>query len=184
MKNLTLSVLMTTLMAAAGFASAQTATTMPNTRADVKAQITSGDLKGGTVSGEGPVKNLPAADPGGVPANSRAGVKADVKPSDLKTSTEGTVNNAPAAKPGDMAPKTRADVKAEVKPSDLKTSKEGAVTSNTSARSSAANDRAMADRKAKRADRKAAAKAKRDARMKGDTPMARPAAPMSSDKPQ
>ena len=184
MNKSTLSILMAALVATSGFASAQTPTTGPNTRADVKAQITPGDLKGGTASGEGPVKNMPAADSGGVPANSRAGVKAEVKPSDLKTSSEGAVKETPASKSGDMASKTRADVKAEVKPGDLKISKEGAVTSDTSARSSAANSRAMADRKAKRAERKAAAKAKRDARMNGDTPVAKPATSMGSEKPQ
>lgn len=176
MNKSTLSLLMAAMLAATGVASAQTT---PSTRADVKAQV----APGGAPAVEGTVKNMPAADSGGVPANSRPAVKAQTGPSDLKGGQEGVVKVPPVSNPGDMTSKTRPEVKAQVNPSDLKGGQEGVVKSDTTT-SPAMNSKAMADRKAKRAERKAMAKAKRDARMNSGTSMSKPAAPMSSEKPQ
>lgn len=166
MNKSTLSVLMAALMATSGFVAAQTA-----------------PASGGMPSLEGPVKNTQPADSGGVPANTRAGVKAQVSPADLKAGAagaEGPVKNKPDASAGNMPANSRADVKAQVSPSDLKNSQEGGVKAETTA----ASNQSMAERKAKRAERKAMAKAKRDAKMSGTTSMTKPPASTSAEKPQ
>ena len=95
MNKSTLSILMAAMLASSGFAAAQTAPAMagtqggsgpspaqtaapgnmPNTRAEVKAQIGTGEAKAGTQGGSGPTAAQTAA-PGNMP-NARADVKAD-----------------------------------------------------------------------------------------------------------
>ena len=96
MNKSTLSILMAAMLATSGFAAAQTTApamagtqggsgpspaqtaapgNMPNTRAEVKAQIGTGEAKAGTQGGSGPSAAQTAA-PGNMP-NARADVKAD-----------------------------------------------------------------------------------------------------------
>ena len=155
MNKSTLSILMAALLATSGIAMAQNAPTqpamagtqggsgpspaqtaapgnMPNTRADVKSQINTGEAKPGTQGGSGPSAAQTAA-PGNMP-NARADVKAEA------ASGRGTlgIGGGSAASPAD-----------NMNTKNLS----GNITS--------------AERKAKRDQRRAMAKSKREAR--GDT---------------
>jgi hypothetical protein len=115
MNKATLSILMAALLATSGFAAAQNAPAMagtmggsgpspaqtaapgnmPNTRAEVKAQIGTGEAKAGTQGGSGPSPAQTAA-PGNNP-NLRADVKADA----MKNKATAGIGGGEAATPSE-----------------------------------------------------------------------------------
>lgn len=149
MNKSTLSILMAAMLATSGFVAAQTAPAMA-----------------GTQGGSGPSPAQTAA-PGNMP-NTRAEVKAQINTGEAKAGTQGGSGPSPAqtAAPGNM-PNSRADVKAEAA-----TGKGVAGIQGGSAASPADNPNTKnlnkttsAERQAKRAERKAMAKSKREAKM-------------------
>ena len=162
MNKSTLSILMAASLAASGLVVAQTPAvpadgTSPPTRAEVKSQIPQ-EGSAGDKRGQGPIVNVPT---GGNSENTRAGVKAEI-PSKGTTGVErgqGPIVNVPT---GGNSENTRAGVKSEIpgKGTTGVERGEGPVIDNKSTMTSA-------ERKAKRDERKAMAKAKRDSAMKG-----------------
>ena len=161
MKHTTQSMLWATLLAASGLVAAQTPAlsadgTSPLTRAEVKSQIpqvgSAGDKRG-----EGPVVNVPT---GGNSQNTRAGVKGEItsKGTSGVERGEGPVVNVPA---GGNSQNSRAGVKGEItsKATSGVERGEGPIIDNKSTMTST-------ERKAKRDERRAKAKAKRDGAMK------------------
>lgn len=150
MNKSALSIFMAAMMAASGFAIAQTAPAMP-----------------GTQGGSGPSAAEKAA-PGNMP-NTRAEVKSQIGTGEAKAGTQGGSGPSPAqtAAPGNM-PNSRADVKAEAM-----TGKGTAGIQGGSAASPAdnmntknLNKSTTAEKKRMRDERRAAAKANREAKMK------------------
>lgn len=154
MNNPTQSILLATLLAASGFASAQNPA-VPATRAEVKSQINQ-DASAGNIRPDGPQLKNPAA--GQTSDNTRADVKAQIN-------TRAAAANTQAQGPSAKVPSTvgsensRAGVKAEIG------SKETPRVTQAQGPSAETNvTMTTAERKARRDERKAAAKAKRDAK--------------------
>ena len=133
MKKSTLSVLMAAMLVASGFAAAQSTPPMagtqggsgpsaaetaapgnkPNTRAEVKAQIGTGEAKAGTQGGSGPSPAQTAA-PGNMP-NARADVKADAMKNKATAGIGGGEGANPSANPNtkNLSATTSAERKAK-----------------------------------------------------------------------
>ena len=197
----TQSILLTALLAASGFASAQNAT-VPATRAEVKSEATTGERKLGT--GE-PAKSAtgtaaPGNTVGTTPAATRAEVKSETGTAERKLGTGETAKpnmSGSAATQGNTSGTTRAEVKSDAgaEPRKLGTgeaAKSGSTTANTSGTTSGttraevkseagteprklgtgevaksgSTSASNAERKRMRDERRAAAKAKREANMK------------------
>ena len=114
MNKSTLSILMAAMLATSGFATAQTPPAMvgtqggsgpspaqtaapgnmPNTRAEVKSQINTGEAKAGTQGGSGPSAAQTAA-PGSMP-NARADVKAEIPAGKATAGIQGGSAASPA----------------------------------------------------------------------------------------
>ena len=174
MNKTTQSILLATMLAASGFASAQNPA-VPATRAEVKSEATTGERKLGT--GE-PAKSatggpaIQGTTAGTTPAATRAEVKSEAGMAERKLGTGETAkpNMGSAATQGNTSGTTRAEVKAEAgtEPRKLGTG-EVAKSGSTSA--------STAERKRLRDERRAMNKANREAKMKtGSTP---PTAPVS-----
>jgi hypothetical protein len=140
MNKSNLSLLMVALMAASGLAAAQPQTTpamagtqggsgpsaaqtaapgnMPNTRAEVKAQIGTGEAKAGTQGGSGPSAAQTAA-PGNMP-NSRADVKADAMNNKATSGIQGGSAASPAANANTKNLSTTTAEERQVKRADRK----------------------------------------------------------------
>ena len=178
MTKTTQSILLAALLATSGFASAQSAA-VPATRAEVKSEAASGERKLGT--GE-PAKSAtgtaaPGNTVGTTPPATRAEVKSETGTAERKLGTGEAAKpnmSGSAATQGNTSGTTRADAKAETgtEPRRLGTG-EVAKSGNTSA--------ATAERKRMRDERRAAAKAKREANMKSGSNKA--AAPTSEKAP-
>lgn len=168
----TQSILLASLLAASGFAAAQNPA-VPATRAEVKSEATTGERKLGT--GETAKSATGTAAPGTTvgttPPVTRAEVKSEAGTAERKLGTGETAKpnmSGAAATQGNTSGETRAEVKSEagMEPRKLGTG-EVAKSGNTSASS--------AERKRMRDERRAAAKAKREANMKsGSSKMAAP----------
>lgn len=168
MNKSTLSILMAAMMATSGFAVAQSTPAMP-----------------GTQGGSGPSAAEKAA-PGNMP-NTRAEVKSQIGTGEAKAGTQGGSGPSPAqtAAPGNM-PNSRADVKAEAVTGRATPGIQGgsAATPADNMNTKNLNKSTTAERKAKRDQRKAMAKSKREAKMSGNTSMAKPDMPMKDGKAQ
>lgn len=178
MNKTTQSILLATLLAASGFAAAQNPA-VPATRAEVKSEATTGERKAGT--GE-PLKPSTGATmqgntAGTTPAVTRPEVKSEAGMTERKAGTGEPLKpnmSGAAATQGNTSGTTRADVKAEVGTTPRVLGTGEVAKSGTPSASSA-------ERKRMRDERRAMAKAKRDAKMKmGSTP---PPAPMSDKAP-
>lgn len=169
MNNTTQSILLATLLAASGFASAQNPA-VPATRAEVKSEATTGERKAGT--GE-PIKpstgtTMQGNTVGTTPAATRPEVKSEAGMTERKAGTGEPLKpnmSGSAATQGNTSGTTRADVKAEAgtAPRLLGTgevAKSGTTTTGTTS----------AERKRMRDERRAAAKAKRDGKMSSTMP--------------
>lgn len=176
MNKTTPSIFLATLLAASGFASAQNPA-VPATRAEVKSEATTGERKLGT--GE-PAKSatgtaIQGNTVGTTPAVTRAEVKAETGMVERKAGTGEPIKpnmSGSAATKGNTSGIARADVKAEAgtEPRKLGTGEEAKSSSPRTT---------SAERKRMRDERRAMAKAKRDANMKmGSAP-----APVSEKAP-
>lgn len=161
MKKSTQSALLATMLAAAGFASAQAPPGPPMTRAEVKAQAT--PIKSGTDGGAMPAPSAVAVPPG--PPMTRAEVKAQATP--MKSGNDGGAGAVVAKKPapGDKT-KTRAEVNSEINVNAIKA---GGMSGEAVKAGGVSSPASAAELKAKRAERKAAAKARREARQMNKT---------------
>ena len=160
MKKTTTSVLITALLATAGFAVAQTPAA-PATRAEVKSDIVRPDASV-------PPKNLSEPPKPGTTSNTtRADVKSDVVRPDASVPPR---NLSEPPKPGSAATTTRAEAKPGVDRNgrELSTGEKAAVTTPSAA---------SAKRKATREERRAMNKSKRDMKMKNSAAMPAPEAP-------
>ncbi len=163
MNKTTQSILLATLLAASGFAAAQNPA-VPATRAEVKSEATTGTRLLGTGEPAKPATGTPiqGTTAGTTPAVTRAEVKADAGKVERKAGTGEAIkpnkSDADATK-GNTSGVTRAEVKSEIgtAPRLLGTGEvaKSGTTSTTSA-----------ERKRMRDERRAAAKAKREAAMK------------------
>ena len=136
-KSTSMSIVLAAMMAASGFAMAQAPA----------ADAAKGDMSA----------PLPSSKTGN--ANTRAEVKADIPGKNPMPRTQGEAV-APHPTTGPGVANSRADVKAQIG-GDLKASTQGE--SSAGVKATGTPTAASAERKAKRAERKAAAKAKRDA---------------------
>ncbi len=173
MNKSTMSILLAAMMASSGLAVAQTADiksgtqggsgpapavtaapgNMPNTRAEVKAQINPADIKSGTQGGAAPERGAAAGSSGDVQPNTRAGVKAQVNTNDIKSGTQGGATASPGG---------------------------NAVSQNAAGTTSAERKAKRADRKAAR---KAKHKARNDTKVSGEAGMGQASAPAKEGKP-
>ena len=158
-----LSTILASMLVTAGFAAAQTSA--PATRAEVKSQAT--PMKAGNDGGEVPVPAVVPVPPS--PPTSRAEVKSQATP--MKAGVdggEGPVRGAAAGSSGDVPPNTRAAVKAQINTTDIKSGNDagsGATPAdNPSTKNTGVSAATTAERKAKREERNAMAKAKREAK--------------------
>ena len=141
MKKIKTSLLMAGLMAASGFAMAQTAATAPATRAEVKSEVVRPDASV-------PPRNLSEPPkPGAATATTRAEVKSDVTRPDASVPPR---NLSEPPKPGTAANTTRSEVKA------------GKAAATTPSQGSA-------KRKMTREERRAMNKSNKDMKMKSST---------------
>ena len=160
MKNISTSLLMTALIATAGFAAAQTPTA-PATRAEVKSEVVRDASKAET-------KNLGEPPKAGTTSNTtRAEVKSEVVRPDASVPPK---NLSEPPKPGTASNTSRAEAKAGVDRNDreLSTGEKAAVTTPSTA---------SAKRKAMRDERRAMNKSKSDMKMKSGTAMPAAEAP-------
>ncbi len=179
MNNKTQSILFATLLGTSGFASAQNPAA-PATRAEVKSEATTGTRVLGTGEPAKSATGGPAIQgntAGTTPAVTRVEVKSEVGTAERELGTGELAKpnmSGSAATQGNTSGTTRAEVKAEVgtAPRLLGTGEE-AKSSKTSTTS--------AERKRMRDERRAMAKAKRDAKMKMSSTM--PAAPVTEKAP-
>lgn len=164
MNKSTLSILMAAMLATSGFASAQSAPAMA-----------------GTQGGSGPSAAEKAA-PGNMP-NTRAEVKAQIGTGEAKAGTQGGSGPSPAqtAAPGNM-PNARADVKAETAAGKGTAGIQGGSAASPATNMNTKNlgTTTTAERQAKRDERKARAKAKREAKLNASAAV-KPADPMMKD---
>lgn len=172
MVKTTQSILLASLFVASGFAAAQNPA-VPATRAEVKSEATTGVRKLGTgeTAKSATGTAVPGTTVGTTPPETRAEVKSEAGTAERKLGTGETAKpnmSGAAATQGNTSGVTRAEVKSEagMEPRKLGTG-EVAKSGNTSASS--------AERKRMRDERRAAAKAKREANMKsGSSKMAAP----------
>lgn len=179
MNKTTQSILLATLLAASGFAAAQNPA-VPATRAEVKSEATTGARVLGTGEPAKSATGGPAIQgntAGTTPAATRAEVKSEAGMTERKAGTGEPLKpnmSGAAATQGNTSGTARADVKAEAGTAPRVLGTGEVAKSGTPSASSA-------ERKRMRDERRAMAKAKRDAKMKmGSTP---PPAPMSDKAP-
>ncbi len=157
MNKVTQSILLAAMLAASGFAAAQNPA-VPATRGEVKSEAATAERKLGT--GEVAKPNTSDAMKGNTSGVTRAEVKSDAGTAERKLSTGETAKpNASGTMTGNTSGTTRAEVKADAasEPRKLGTG-EVAKSSMPSA--------ASIERKRMRDEKRAAAKAKREAAMK------------------
>lgn len=169
MKQTTQSILLATLLLASGFASAQN-TTVPATRAEVKSEAGTAERKAGT--GE-PIKpNTSGTMQGNTSGTTRAEVKSEAGMTERKAGTGEPIKpnaSGSTATQGNTSGVTRAEVKSEIGTEPRRVGTGEIAKSGDSTVSSA-------EKKRMRDERRAAAKAKRDAKMKsGSTSSTAPA---------
>lgn len=158
MNKATQSILLIAMLAASGFAAAQNPA-MPATRAEVKAEAGTAERKAST--GELIKPNTSGAMQGNTSGLTRAEVKSEAGTAERKLGTGETAKPNMAgsmATQGNTSGLTRAEVKADANSEPRKLSTGEDAKSGTPTVSSA-------ERKRMRAERRAAAKAKRDAKM-------------------
>ena len=169
MKQTTQSILLATLLLASGFASAQSPT-VPATRADVKSEIGSAERRAST--GELIKPNTSDTMKGNTSGTTRAEVKSEAGRTERKAGTGEPIKpNASdsTATQGNTSGVTRAEVKSEIGTEPRRVGTGEIAKSGGSTVSSA-------EKKRMRDERRAAAKAKRDAKMKsGSTSSTAPA---------
>ena len=180
MNKTTQSILLATMLATSGFASAQNPA-VPATRAEVKAEATTGERKLGTGEAAKSATGVPiqGTTAGTTPPVTRAEVKSETGMAERKAGTGETLKpnmSGAAATQGNTSGVSRSDVKAEAgtEPRKLGTgevAKSGTTTPSTTS----------AERKRMRDERRATAKAKREAKMKSG--MTTPPAPVSEKAP-
>ncbi len=170
MNKSTQSLLLAAMLAASGFAAAQNPA-VPATRAEVKAEATTGERKLGTGETAKPATGTPiqGTTAGKTPAATRADVKSEAGTAERRAGTGELIKpNTSGAMQGNTSGITRAEVKAEAgtEPRKLGTgevAKSGGTTTTS------------AERKRMRDERRAMNKANRDAKMKsGNTTMPAP----------
>ena len=158
MNKTTQSILLTAMLAVSGFAAAQNPA-VPATRAEVKAEAGMAERKLGT--GEAAKPNTSGAMQGNTSGLTRAEVKSDAGVAERKLGTGETAKpnmTGSMAMQGNTSGKTRAEVKADADSEPRKLGTGEVAKSGMSTASSA-------ERKRMRTERRAAAKAKRDAKM-------------------
>ena len=159
MKQTTQSILLATLLLASGFASAQNPT-VPATRAEVKSETGTTERKAGT--GE-PIKpSTSGTMQGNTSGTARSDVKAEAGTAERKAGTGEPIKpnaSGSTATQGNMSGTTRAEVKSEIgtEPRRVGTGEVAKSDGTTASR---------AEKKRMRDERRAAAKVKRDAKMK------------------
>lgn len=158
MNKTTQSILLAAMLVASGFAAAQNPAA-PATRAEVKAEAGTAERKLGT--GEVAKPNTSGAMQGNTSGLTRAEVESKAGAADRKLGTGETAKpnmTGSMATQGNTSGKTRAEVKADADSEPRKLSTGEVAKSGMSSASSA-------ERKRMRAERRAAAKTKRDAKM-------------------
>ena len=157
MNKVTQSILLATVLAASGFASAQNPTS-PATRAEVKSEIGTTDSKPGTGNTAAVPGMTGPATQGNTSGVTRAEVKSEIGTTDRKPGTGNTaaVPGMSGATQGNMSGATRAEVKSEA----INSTPRKVGTGDTEATRPAV---ASAERKKMRDEKRAMAKAKRDA---------------------
>lgn len=162
----TQSILLVTLLAASGFASAQNAE-VPATRAEVKTEATTGERKLGTGETAKPATGATATGNtvGTTPATTRPEVKSEADTAERKLGTGDPAKpgmTGSTATQGNTSGTTRAEVNADAgsEPRKLGT---GEVAKSGSTKAS------TAERKRMRDERRAAAKTKRESSMNSST---------------
>ena len=176
MNKTTQSLLLAAMLTASGFAAAQNPA-VPATRAEVKSEATTGERKLGTGETAKPATGTPiqGTTAGTTPAPTRAEVKSEAGTAERRAGTGELIKpNTSGTMQGNTSGVTRAEVKAEAGNTPRVLGTGEVAKSNTTSTTSA-------ERKRMRDERRALAKAKRDAKMKMSSTT--PAAPVTDKAP-
>jgi hypothetical protein len=160
MNKSTQSLLLAAMLAASGFAAAQNPA-VPATRAEVKSEATTGERKLGTGETAKPATGTPiqGTTAGTTPAPTRADVKSEAGTAERRAGTGELIKpNTSGAMQGNTSGTTRAEVKAEAGTEPRKLGTGEVAKSGTTSTTAA-------ERKRARDERRALAKAKREAKM-------------------